>query len=156
MQLKSTSAGKTDARRESWVDSVVDRIKPQPSAPERPATPPVDQTQWERSVDVHKVNTLTVHDIGLIVFNEMQSYNDNDSANESLRLAPQKIDPTVINADTQFGVKRDRLAPTASPIEPSAKALRDPHTREVYQSSLSAARNAYLSGDDPTHGATNF
>jgi hypothetical protein len=41
---------------------------PQPAAPGSPASPPVDQTQWERSVDSHEVNTLIIHDVGLIVF----------------------------------------------------------------------------------------
>jgi hypothetical protein len=73
MQLKSTSVGKAGAQTESWLDRVIDRIKPQPSTPGSPAPPPLDQTQWERSVDAHKVNTLTVHDVGLIVFGETQS-----------------------------------------------------------------------------------
>src|SRR6202158_6201814 len=141
MQLKSTSAGKTDARRESWVDSVVDRIKPQPSAPERPAPPPVDQTQWERSVDAYKVNTLTVHDIGLIVFNEMQSYTDSDKANDTISGAREKVAHAAINGDAKLG--RNRPV-TAHPIEPSAKALKDPRTGEAYNSSLAAARDAYL------------
>jgi hypothetical protein len=140
----------------SWLDRVLDRIKPQPSAPESPAPPAVDQTQWERSVDSHEVNTLTIHDVGLIVFNEMQAYGNSDSANESLALAREKIAHALINADNQFGLKRGQLAPSASPIEPSGKALQDPRTKAAYESSLTAARSAYLSLNDPTHGATNF
>ena len=104
----------------------------------------------------NKVNELTVYDIGLIVFNEIQSYKDTNHANEPIGSARQKIAHTIINADTEFGPKRNKLAPTASPIEPSAKALQDPRTRAAYQSSLTAAREAYLSLNDPTHGATNF
>jgi hypothetical protein len=44
----------------TWLDRVLDRIQPQPAEPASPAPPPVDQTQWERSVDAHKVNTLTM------------------------------------------------------------------------------------------------
>jgi len=45
---------------------------------------------------------------------------------------------------------------TAHPIEPSAKALKDPRTKAAYESSLKAAREAYLSPDDPTRGATHI
>lgn len=140
----------------SWQERALDRIKPQPAQPHAPTPPPVDKAQWEHSVESHRVNKLTVRDIGLIVFNEMQSYKDTDSANESVGSARQKIAHTIINADTEFGAMRSKLAPTASPIEPSAKELRDPRTRAAYQSSLTAAREAYLSLHDPTHGATNF
>lgn len=150
MQLNPSGQG------ESWLNRALDRIKPQPPAPERPAPPPVDQTQWEKSVEAHKVNELTVHDIGLIVFNEMQPFTDHDNANDTIAGTREKIAHTLINADDQFGTKRNRLAPSASPIEPSSEALKDTRTRAAYESSLTAARNAYLSPDDPMHGATNF
>jgi hypothetical protein len=156
MQLKPTSAGKAGTRSESWVDRVVDRIKPQPPDPKSPTPPPVDQTEWERSVDSHKVNTLTVHDVGLIVFNETESYADHDGANESVNTAREKIAHTLMNADSKFGAQRNAMARTASPIEPSMKALQDARTRQAYNSSLAAARDAYLSPTDPTHGATHF
>lgn len=54
----------------TWLDRVLDRIAPEPSAPESPSPPAVDQAEWDRSVDSHKVNTLTVRNVGLIVFNE--------------------------------------------------------------------------------------
>ena len=150
MQLNPGGQGK------SWLDRIADRISPQPAEPESPKPPKVDQTEWEKSVAAHKVNELTVHDIGLIVFNEMQAYTDHDSANDTIAGAREKVAHTLINADDQFGMKRNRLAPSASPIEPSSKALQNHGTRAAYESSLSAARNAYLSPDDPTHGATNF
>ena len=156
MQLKPTSSANSDSHGESRIDHMLDRIKPQPSAPNSPAPPPVNKTQWERSADSHKVNTLTVKDVGHIVFNEMQSYADSDNSNDSLASAREKIAHTVINADDKFGAKRVHLAPTASPIEPSSARLQDPRTREAYGLSLTAARNAYLSLNDPTHGATNF
>ena len=156
MQLKPSSAGKSGGGRESWLNRVIDRFKPQPSAPERPAPPLVDQTQWERSVDAHKVNRLTVHEVGLIVFGETQSYADRDSANEAVNAAREKIAHTLMNADTKFGVHRNAVARTASPIEPSMKSLQNARTRQAYESSLAAAREAYLSPTDPTHGATHF
>jgi hypothetical protein len=153
MQLQSTSTVPSGTRGGSWLNRVVDRIKPQPAEPESPAPPPVDQTQWEKSVEEHKVNTLTVHDVGLIVFNETQSYTDRDNANDTIGGGREKIAHAVINGDAQLGRKRPV---TAAPIQPSAKALKDPRTRAAYDSSLIAAREAYLSPTDPTHGATHF
>jgi hypothetical protein len=48
------------------------------------------------------------------------------------------------------GANRPSVHP---PIEPSADALRNPAVRAAYQSSMKAAREAYLSGTDPTRGA---
>src|ERR1700719_54316 len=149
MQLKSTSVAKAGARTESWLDRVIDRIKPQPSTPGSPAPPPVDQTEWERPVDTHKLNTLTVHGIGLIVFNETQSFTDSDKANDTINAAREKVSHAVMNGDERFGQHRP---PTAPPVDPSAKALRDPRTRAAYESSLAAAREAYLNAGDPTGG----
>jgi hypothetical protein len=87
MQLNPKSSARSGAQGESWVDHVVDRIKPQPRTPETPKPPPVDQTQWEKSVDSQKVNTLTVKDVGLIVFNETQSFTDHDNANDTIDAA---------------------------------------------------------------------
>jgi hypothetical protein len=142
-----------NARRESWLDRVIDRIKPQPSLPDPPAPPPVDQTQWERSADAHKLDTLTVHDVGLIVFNETQSFTDRDNANETIGAAREKVAHVIMNGDEKLGRNRPI---SARPIEPSAKALKDPRTRASYDSSLKTAREAYLSPTDPTHGATHF
>ena len=146
----------SSSQSESWLDRVIDRFKPQPPPPNTPTAPPVDRTAWEQSVDEHKVNKLTVHDVGLIVFNEMQSFADSDSANSSIGAAREQIAHAVMNADLKFGDKRDQLASTAPPIEPSAKGLEDPRTKAAYDRSLAAARNAYLKLDDPTQGATNF
>jgi len=132
---------------------VVDRIKPQPPSPKSPAPPPVDQAQWGRSVDAHKVNTLTIHDVGLIVFGETQSYTDSDKANDTIGGAREKVAHAVINGDSRFGRKRPT---TALAIEPTANAMKEPRTRAAYDSSLAAAREAYLSPTDPTHGAIHL
>jgi hypothetical protein len=87
------------------------------------------------------------------VFNETQSFTDRDNSNDSLDAARQKLAHTIMNADSQFGRHRPRTAP---PHEPSAKALENRQTRQAYNSSLTAAREAYLSLGDPTRGATNF
>jgi hypothetical protein len=134
-------------------ERVLDRISPEPEPPASPPPPPVDQTAWERSVDHHKVNTLTVHDAGLIVFNETQPFSDTDSANESIDAAREKVAHAVINGDEKLGLKRPR---TALPIEPSRRALQNPQVHAAYESSLKAAREAYLSPSDPTDGASYF
>jgi hypothetical protein len=81
----------------SWVDRALDRIKPQPPAPARPMPPAVHQTAWEKSVGAHKINTLTVHDVGLIVLDETQSYTDSDKANDTIGGAREKVAHVVIN-----------------------------------------------------------
>src|SRR5260370_26692290 len=83
----------------------------------------------------------------------MRSFTDGDKANDTIDAAREKVAHVVINGDTQFG--RHRPA-TARPIEPPAKILADPRTRKAYDSSLTAARQAYLSANDPTHGATHL
>jgi len=153
MQRNLTSDRKSNAKGESWLNRALDRIKPQAAPPGSPAPPPVDQSQWEKSVEAHKVNTLTVHDVGLIVFNETQSVINSDKANDTVGGAREMVAHAVINGDSQLGRKRPQ---TAGPIEPSAKTLKDPRTKAAYDSSLKAAREAYLSPTDPTHGATYF
>ncbi len=156
MQFNPKSSAKSGTKDESWLGRVADRIKPQPPAPAAPAPPRMEQTQWEKAVDAHKVNKLTVHDIGLIVFNETKSYSDHDNANDSIQGAREKIAHTLMNADSKFGGHRNTLARTAPPVEPSVKELRDARTQQSYESSLAAAREAFLSPTDPTHGATHF
>jgi len=139
--------------RPSWQECALDRIKPRPGAPHAPAPPPADKNQWEHSVEAHKINTLTVHDIGLIVFNETQSFTNSDKANDTLGAAREKLAHAVMNGDEQYGRGRPT---TAHPIEPLAKALKDMRTKAAYESSLRAAREAYLSATDPTRGATHM
>ena len=138
---------------QSWTDRALDRIKPQPPAPARSTPPAVDQTTWEKSVELHKLNTLTVLDVGRIVFNETQSFTNSDNANDTIGAAREKVAHAIMNGDQRLG--RNRPA-TAHPIEPSAKVLKDPQAKAAYESSLKAAREAYLGGTDPTHGATHF
>jgi hypothetical protein len=137
----------------SWVYRALDKIKPPPAPPHSPSPPPVDRTNWEHSVEAHKINTLTVHHVGLIVFNETRSFTNSDKANDNIGAARENVAHAIMNGDQQLG--RHRPA-TAHPIEPSAKAFKDPKTLAAYESSLRAAREAYLSGTDPTHGATHF
>jgi hypothetical protein len=147
MMAKQTSQG------EFWSGRALDRIKPQPPGPAPPAPPAVNQTAWEQSVGAHKINTLTVHDVGLIVFNETQSFTNSDKANDTIGAAREKLAHAIMNGDERYG--RDRPS-TAGPIEPPAKALKDPRTKAAYESSLAAAREAYLNSSDPTGGATHM
>jgi len=60
---------------------------------------------------------------------------------------------SILNADEKWGADRQKWASTASAIKPSADALKNRKVQEAYDSSIKAAREAYLSGSDPTHGA---
>ena len=101
-------------------------------------------------------NQLRVHDLGLIVFNESQSYSDRSDSNEPIVVARQKMAHAIINGDNRWGAERQKHAGTALPIEPSANALRNPAVRAALESSMKAAREAYLSGADPTQGAAHL
>jgi hypothetical protein len=147
------AANQQAEHRGSWFDRVLDRVKPQPGPPPRPTPPPVDKTQWERSLEAHEVDTLTIHDVGLIVFNETQSLSDSDHANDTIHSAREKVAHALINADSELGRNRP---PTAHPIEPTPKAMKNAQTRQAYDSSLAAARQAYLASNGPSHGAINF
>ncbi len=140
----------------SWWDGLIDGLtQKQPPPPPAPQPPPVGQSAWDKSVEQAKVSDAlgTVHDLGLIVFNETQSYSDRPDSNESLDVAREKIAHSILNADQKYGADRQRLAGTASAIEPSDNALRNPAVRAAYDSSMKAARETYLSGNDPTNGA---
>jgi hypothetical protein len=54
----------------------------------------------------------------------------------------------IMNGDQKWGSSRMRNAKTASPIEPTQQALGNPTVRAAYDSSMKAAREAYLSGTD--------
>jgi hypothetical protein len=141
----------------SWWDSLVAGLsQKQAQAPPSPEPPPVDQGAWERSVEQKHLKDMTVHDVRLVVFNESQSYSDRPDSNERIDAAREKMAHSVINADTKWGAARQQHAKTASPIEPTDSALRNPATRAAYNSSMRAAREAYLSGTDPTNGAVHL
>lgn len=115
----------------------------------------MDQSAWGKSVEQAKISDSlgTVSDLGLIIFNETQSYSDRPDSTEPLDSAREKIAHSILNADQQYGADRQRLAGTASAIEPSDNALRNPAVRAAYDSSMKEARETYLSGNDPTNGA---
>ena len=137
----------------SFVDRIVEKIAPPlPPPPPAPKPPAVDQRALERSVNRKRVNQLTVQDVGLIVFNETQSFSDRLGSNENLDTAREKIAHVAINRD----IKRGGWKGMAEPIEPSAEALRNPAVRKAYNSSVAAAERAYLNLVDPTQGAGHF
>ncbi|MGB6546933.1 MAG: hypothetical protein WBE97_15055, partial [Candidatus Acidiferrales bacterium] len=141
---------------QSWLGSIVekaiDAVKPQSSLPSAPLqSPPVNQNAWNQSVEQTKViDGLTVHQVGLSVFGETQSLSDLPSSNESIDAARQKVAQMIINGADARG---DRRPSVHAPIEPSAKALNNPDVQAAYDSSMKAAREAFLSGNDPTQGA---
>ena len=137
----------------TFVDRVVDKIAPPlPPPPPAPKPPAVDQRALERSVNRKRVNQLTVHDVGLIVFNETQSLSDRPGSNENLDTAREKVAHVAMNRD----IKRGGWKGMAQPIEPSSEALRNPAVRKAYDSSVVAAERAYLNLVDPTQGAGHF
>lgn len=141
------------ASKESLRDRAIDRFKPQPEPPPHPHAPGVNRSAWEQSVDqTHVVPGVTVHDVGLSVFGETRSFRDRPGSNEPISSARQKVAHAVINGRElahQTGNKPPTVHP---PVEPSKEALRNPEVRAAYASSMQAAREAYLSGHDPTRG----
>jgi hypothetical protein len=140
----------------SWWDRLIAGLsrKDDSPPPPRPAPPKVDEAAWAKNVERARISPqLTVHDLGLIVFGETQSYSDRPDSNEPIVAARQKLAHSVINADHKWRADRQKWANTARPIEPSENVLRNPAVRTAYESSMTAAREAYLSGSDPTNGA---
>ncbi len=145
------------ASKPSWLDRAVDILKPQPGPPPKPPAPPVDQGAWRESVEqTHVAPGLTVRDVGLSVFGETRSLRDRPGSNEPIGVARQKVAHAIINGAEKWGADRMKHASTALPIEPSEKQKRDPATHAAYESSMKAAREAHLSGHDPTNGALHF
>jgi hypothetical protein len=144
----------------SWWDDLIggsaqkqqDQVPPPPT----PQPPPVDQSAWEKSVEQHEVPDGTIHDVGLRIFQESKSYSDRLDSNEPIDAAREKMGWSILNGYDKWGADRQKHASTALPIEPSAEELRDPATLAAYQSSMKAAREAYLGWKDPTNGAVFF
>jgi hypothetical protein len=146
----------------SWWDDLMAGLSSarggQVPPPPSPPPPKVDQSAWEKSLEQAKASDHlgTVHDLGLRVFNETQSYSDRPDSSEPLDVAREKMAHVIMNGDQKWGSARQKNASTALPIEPSQEALRNPAIRAAYQSSMKAAREAYLSGSDPTNGAVHI
>ncbi len=151
------SARQSGASRASWLDRAVDIFKRQPGPPPKPATPAVNQSEWHKSVEQKQIIPgLTVRDVGLSVFGETKSLHDRPGSDEPIGAARQKVAHMIINGAEKWGPNRMKHASTALAIEPSEKEKRDPATHAAYESSMKAAREAYLSGHDPTNGALHF
>jgi hypothetical protein len=135
----------------------IDVFKPQPAPPPKPSAPPVNQKEWHQSVEQkHVIPGLTVHDVGLSVFGETRSFRDRPGSNEPIGAARQKVAHVIING-AELAKQTGKPRPTVhDPDEPSREALRNPEVRTAYESSMHAAREAYLSGHDPTNGATHL
>jgi hypothetical protein len=136
----------------SWWDDLIGGLSQKQVSPPTPPQPPaVDQNAWDKSVEQARVrDDLTVHDVGLSVFGETQSLSELPESNEPIGTAREKVAHMIMNGARLRGSDRPSVHP---PIEPSANALRNPAVRAAYESSMKAAREAYLSGTDPTRGA---
>jgi hypothetical protein len=145
------------ANKASWLDRAVDIFKRQPGPPPKPSPPPVNHGAWQESVEqTHVAPGLTVHDVGLNVFGETRSLRDRPGSNEPIDVARQKVAHAIING-AELGHQTGKKPPTVHPpVQPPKDLLRNPEERGAYESSLRAAREAYLSGHDPSNGATHF
>ena len=143
--------------KESLLDRAIDKFKPQPAAPPHPHAPDVDRSAWHESVEqTHVVPDLTVRDVGLSIFGETKSLHDRAGSSEHIGSARQKIAHAMINdaeLSQRTGKNRNVVHP---PLEMTDAERSNPQVRAAYESSLRAAREAYLSGHDPTNGATHF
>ena len=88
----------------SWWDRLIaassrTRVPPPPA----PQPPKVNQDALEQSVDQSGIRTLTPHDVGLIVFNETQSFSDRPDSSEPIDAAREKLAHAVINGDRILG-----------------------------------------------------
>jgi hypothetical protein len=141
----------------SWWDRLVAGLsgRQEVPPPPRPSPPKVDEKAWARNVEQARISPYlgTVHDLGLIVFGETQSYTDRPDSNEPIVMARQKLAHSIINADQKWGTQRIRFASTHGAVEPPERVLINPAARAAYESSIGAAREAFLSGGDPTNGA---
>lgn len=146
------------APQHSWLDRAIDKVKPRPGPPPRPHAPAADdQGEWHKSVERKQVVPgLTVHDVGLSVYGETRSLHDRPGSNEPIGLARQKIAHAMINDAELSHVTGKPRNKVHDPVQPSGKVLDNPKERAAYDSSLHAAREAYLGGHDTTNGATYF
>lgn len=145
------------SHQESLVERAIDGFKPQPVPPPKPKAPAVAEKEWQRSVERKKiVPGWTVRDVGLSVFGETRSFRDRPGSNESIYVARQKIAHAIING-RELAQETGKKPPSVhDPVEPSQESLRNSNDRLAFESSLRAAREAYLSGHDPTNGATHL
>ena len=138
----------------SWWDELIGgSSRNQAPPPPTPQPPPANQDALERSVDQSRNRTLTNHDVGLIVFQETKSFTNTPDSNRPIDVAREELAHAVINGDLKQGYARPR---TAGAIEPSDEELRNPAVRAAYESSMRAARRAYLSPTDPTNGGIHM
>ncbi|SRR6266478_3282275 len=123
----------------------------------KPPAPPVHEGEWHKSVEGKQIAPgLTVHDVGLSVFGETRSLRERPGSNEPISVARQKVAHVIING-AELAQQTGKPRPTVhDPVEPSREALRNPDVRAAYESSMHAAREAYLSGQDSTDGATHL
>lgn len=94
--------------------------------------------------------------MGLSVYGETRSLHDRDGSSENIGVARQKIAHAMIN-DAELSHRTGKHRNTVhDPVEPKDKGRLNPEEHAAYESSMRAAREAYLAGHDPTNGAIYF
>ncbi|MDY6857655.1 MAG: RHS repeat-associated core domain-containing protein, partial [Thermodesulfobacteriota bacterium] len=100
-------------------------------------------------VDPLGLDSLTVEEVGNIIFNETRSL-----SGQGIQEARENIAHSIYNADELWGENRSRYAGSAP-----ATVIVPEVERSIYEACQQAAESACTSrceGDDPTFGATNF
>ena len=97
----------------SWWDEIIGGSRNKQSQvppPPTPQPPPVDQSAWEKSVEQARISDSlgSVHDLGLVIFSETQSYSDRSDSSEPLDTAREKLAHAIMNADQKWGFDHDR------------------------------------------------
>src|SRR5437016_4857571 len=146
------------AHHQSWLDRTIGPVTKEPEPPPRPHAPSASHNPaWAESVEQHHVIPgVTVRDIGLSVYGETRSLRDRPGSNEPIGSARQKIAHAMINDAELSHLTGKPRNKAHDPVPPTKKALLNHDELTAYQSSLKAAREAYLGGHDPTIGATHF
>jgi hypothetical protein len=133
------------------ASGIADRLSHPAPLPPSPRAPGVDQSAWARNVEQKRISPdMTIHDVGLSVFGETRSFSDLPGSNEPIGSAREKVAHMILNGVALRGSKHPSVH---APVEPSEESLRNPAERAAYESSMRAAREAYLAGTDPTRGA---
>lgn len=134
-----------------------EKLPPPPLPPPPPPAPAMTSPLMASSIAGLRVNSLTVQQVGNVVFNETQSVSTQASSNEPIDAARVKVASVVINGDQQLGESRPATGSTSAP---SQAQLENSQVSGAYASSQAAAREAYVNSrlglPDATGGALNF
>jgi len=148
----------------SWWDDLINGLT-QKQVPPPPALQPpkVNEDALERSVDQSSIRTLTPHEVGLIVFNETQSFSDRPDSTEPIDAAREKLAHAVINGDLDARCPKGVSEPEDPtnggihmyfPTTPTQENfLPAPHNPPGYRIKTHAGpyNNSFVNRDVPSH-----